>query len=318
LDRSLIAGIVAAAAAWMTPAETRSLWEFLHDLQQTQPTAEPLLPQPEISERLTASDTLWDIERGHLNYVYQRHNPTRHALAYCISSSAEQRQAVAALQRNPAKLIAWQFQSGSDGIANPLRYYAISGYLFEHYRPSPALMGFLEPAPAGWEGMAEVPQSVTDVLSMGWLPDRWGSDRLEDVCRRMLQERPLRNWQPIAIENVGSERHVRAGWMARGLALPRGFNYLKLDVAASGEEPGAADVEATLEFAGPLQEFRAEDRITFSLRADGERRCYVLPAGCSPGWSWRPVIDDLRLSVPANVSLKAPAVMAWRVDELRD
>src|SRR5262249_12258788 len=149
------------------------LWRWIRDVPGR---VEPLpAPSAFVLERVGPHDYVWEMENGLMSYVHRRHNPTRHALAYAISSPGEQRVAVAALRACPPKLIGWQYISGTNRIPNPLRYDLISQHLYRHYRPLIAEgAAFLEPAPPGWPGQVDLGPEFDGPLPLGRLALRWG------------------------------------------------------------------------------------------------------------------------------------------------
>jgi hypothetical protein len=263
---------------------------------------------PFVLERVGPRDYLWEMEGGMLNYRYQRHNPTRHSIAYTICSPAEQRIAIEALRSHPPRLIAWMYMSGSNGIPNPLRYYLLAAYVYRHYRPfmrdgAP----YLEPSPAGWTGQVDLEPPFLGSLPLGRLALRWGKDRTAGLSGRVRKRQTLDSWR---------EQQARV-WESEGSIDSRLFNYLKLDLACR-MPPGSSPcvVEAILEFAPPGRGYEEDSRVTFDVIPDGAVRPYLIPIGCSPGWSWRPGIARIRLSIPAADQVSPPRGQCWQIDEI--
>jgi hypothetical protein len=73
-------------------------------------------------------------------------------------------------------------------------------------------------------------------------------------------------------------------------------------------------VEAALEFAPSGCSFEDLSRVSFAIVPDGAVRPYLIPIGCVPGWSWRPGIDRVRVSVPVGFALSLPRAECWQVD----
>jgi hypothetical protein len=277
-----------------------------------------LVPDAEILQRVDEHEYLWEMENALLNYVNRRHNPTRHALAYCISSPGEQRQAVAAMRERPPRLIVWQFVSGSNNIPNPLRFYVISQFLYQRYRPA-SIGGFLEPAGEDWHGAVDLPPGFHGALPLGLLASTWGRDRAPRLRERLVEERTLDVWEPTVIsvrQDDASSVVTAPGWHWEG-CMPSGFNYLAIDISCSVEQPREVQShEAVLMFAPPGRDFHQDDGVVFRVTVDGVKRPYLLPVGCSPGWSWRPEIGRIVLIAPRGCRLARPDVNCWRVDEL--
>ena len=135
------------------------------------------------------TETLWPMENGLSTYAHRRHNPTRHSIAYSMSTPNEQREAVKALRREMPRLIEWPTEN-IDGIASPLRFYIVSDFIYTHYKPC-SRDGYLEPAPAGWQGEANLAAAFRLGLEMGQLPFTWG------VYRQKLLEGRVTDVQRI-------------------------------------------------------------------------------------------------------------------------
>ncbi|MDR3638962.1 MAG: hypothetical protein P4L84_34470 [Isosphaeraceae bacterium] len=289
----------------IAPQEIHSPASFLQWVHTFATTRDELARSPLIMERVGDREYLWEMEGGMLNYVHQRHNPTRHAIAYCISSPHEQRVAVAALRLHPPQLIAWRYLSGSNNVPNPLRHYVIAQELYRRYRPL-AGTSFLEPAPAHWPGTLALEAPFLGPLPAGRLPLRWGDGRLSSLTHRVRSRETIGPWNPSV-----TTRHA---WEVHSPIDSRTRNYLELDLVCEG--PGA-DAPMTLDFAPAGRDYEEASRVTFTVLTDGSPHRYLLPIGCSPGWSWRPAIDRLRLSVPQGCRLDSPRCECWEVDETR-
>ncbi len=336
---------LAAVACWLTPhggATPRQLWAFL---SRARANAEPeLVPSPDVIERVGEDETVWEMECAMLTYIHRRHNPTRHVLANCIVSPEEQRRAVADMTARPPRLVAWQF-SGSDGIANPLRFYVISQYLFSQYRLAnfgvihfpdtqwkTASMSsdriefnwsFLEPAEPNWPGQDDLPAAFRGQLELGQLARRWGSDRAPNLRPRASRTHQTGEWLAAhdgnAARGPADQQRTSQAWIAQMQPASREFNYLMLDLTtARAATAPATDATCVLTFAPIGAEFDADSAIRFLVKPDGGPHMYLIPVGCSPGWSWRRGIDRLRLDVAECHSLARPKAELWRVDESRE
>jgi hypothetical protein len=276
-----------------------------------------ITPPPGVLERVSEHDYLWEVENALLTYAAKRHNPTRHALAYCISSPAEQRVAVASMRQHPPKLISWQSVSGSNAIPNSLRFYVISQYIFQHYRPS-SIPYYLEPASHDWKSELELPEAIQCQLPLNHLPLRWGRDRVEALNRRRMEERRIDSWTAVETA-VESSAQSGSGWQASHLALPVEFNYLAMELQGGTARPGApSHCEAALAFAPAGRWYDSRDGATFRLICDDVKRLYIVPVGCSPGWSWRREIEHIKITVPDGYQLERPETTCWRIDETRE
>lgn len=308
-DPRAVAFSVAAAACWLTPHGGVTLLHFLRyagkvrsDVRH-EPSADPI-----VLERVGKDEYLWEIENGLMSYANRRHNPTRQPLTYYICSPHEQRVTVAALRERPPKLIAWHYVSGSDKIPNPLRYYVISQYLYGHYRPA-AAGRFLEPADPSWEGENDLPLGFLGKLPLGQLPVRWGQDRIPRLGARLLAQERL---------EVPASHHSRlASWQIEVGISPREFNYLELEFACTnGSETTKGRSNVLLLLAPNGEIFEDQSEVSFNVIADGVVHRYLIPIGCSPGWSWRRTMDRMALVAPDDALISRPQVECWRIDDL--
>ena len=177
---------------------------------------------------------------------------------------------------------------------------------------------FLEPVPRNWLGRIELPASCAAKLQLRRLPIRWGAarkplfeDRLEAL--RMLDIRPIR----------ARDRPDRAAsstssvWQVDQPIDPRRWNYLFFETACVWVAPtNGGSGQATLRFAPPGLDIEQSPEITFAIDAESVRHPYLIPISSSPGWSWRPTIDRLRLRAPAESAFESPKIECWRVDDL--
>jgi hypothetical protein len=201
---------------WSTPAQT---WAAIERLREGRPDWPR--PDPYIVERVPESRTLWDFENGFVNFQYRRHNPTHHALTYCIGTPREQRNALIDLQQNPPALIFWDYGVDRDSVRNTLRQYILADFVFRNYRPSPhSEARVLEPAPADWQGQMELPRYCTGPLRLGLLAERWGEERVASVHSD--------DRQPLTFTSINGELH----W--RGRIAPRHWNRMVLELACDG------------------------------------------------------------------------------------
>ena len=272
-----------------------------------------------VTETVAKNETLWGFEYAITNYAHRRHSPTRHPLAMCIVSPEEQRRVVEEFEKNPPRLIQWQYDprspemKGTDGVPRTLRYYVISQYLFQNYQPMWFIrpryqFGFLEPA---WNGKIDYPNELKARMNLGRLPLAWGQDRIPIMSDRIIQTKPIASWRS---ENSGKRA---SRWQASDDMQSRVFNYLKIIAAVEKTAALSSDTTSmSLELAVRGQ-FETETRVSFDVVCDGNPRTYLVPIGCNPAWSWRPSIKRIRLEVPAGQQFMKPDVELWQVDDLR-
>ena len=319
--RGVVAVLVAAWAVWATPHGEVTPSALLKSLREPGNGAGKNWPAPStlFLGKVAEGQCLWDLTDGLVNFVNKRHNPTRHAITYCIGSPGEQRVAVAALEACPPPVIVWRHDSGSNEIPNSLFYYIIGQYVFAHYAPSDEGI-FLEPAPANWQGRVDLPAPFKGELRLKRLPLRWGRDRVPRLGPRLKETISLEP-HAITIDSVHGptalESTSAAAWEVATPIASRRFNYLFLEVSCVSASGGAEPADARLLFAPAGRELEEESQLTFTAIPDGERRSYLIPIGCSPGWSWRPAVDRIRLLAPEDCAFVAPRIECWRVDDVR-
>lgn len=343
IDYRAIALVASAIACWLTPHGSVTPNQFLRNSHDALTRNGPsLAPSPFVLSRVAEDEHVWEMESAFLSFANQRHNSARHPLTYCISSPDEQRRVVAAFQERPPKLVAWQYACGSDRVPNPLRFYVISQFLYSNYRPAPESLDdppatgwqlvwtkgsnsigfhwtFLEPAPAGWQGQESLGPAFKGVLRLDFLPLRWGQKRIPQMAARIQKRQNSLPWNACDEDGllIDSDTESAAGWRGDCPVSPRVFNYIKIELACHADDLSKSHpVMAILEFAPREKGFEKESRITFVVLTDGVKRPYLIPIGCSPGWSWRPHIEDLRLQLPDGTSARSPRVEFWSVDEL--
>lgn len=270
-----------------------------------------LRPNPALQALVPPDEYLWPVENGIANYINQRYNPTRHAIAYCIGSPAEQRRAAADLKRHKTPVIDWEF-SPINGIDGLVRYYIMTPFVLRHYRPLeagvvPGPRHYAVLADPDWGGLIDLPEGFAAAQYQGRLPLTWGRARWPTLADRITRQETLPDWKP-------QEQPDAPGWETRDEINPRNFNYLLLEFSASAPPPRRGrPVQATLAFTPG--EYDAESAITFELAADGRHHRYLIPIGCHPGWTWRPVIRGIRLTVAPDCAVMQPAATLCEVDE---
>lgn len=342
LHPSVIALAACAYFAWFSPrgrhCDPRELVDEFRSLSPNE--TGPLGEREFVLQRVPPDGTLWGIENTATYYVHRRHNATRHALGHIICSPREQRRTVAALAANHPALIEWpawrpetpdpglgtlntttfawsDVMNSIDSVAAPLRYHIISQHLFRHYRPSNE-PGFLEPASEGWLGLIELPRAFNGHLEMRRLPLTWGETRMLDAAQRSRRKKFLSLWQPIAMSHALGDTAIRTSiWELSGEIHPREWNYLELQLDARWHKPGPPETETlTIEFT-PTDWGGQTSSVTLDILPIGTQRWYLIPIGCSPGWSWRSRIAKVRLTTAASVSMFMPQVVLLDVDDLR-
>lgn len=338
-NRKTIALSMALLAAWRIPHELGTpltVYETFRSLSQRETM--DLGRDDFVLERVGPEDSLWAIDHPIANYAHRRHNPVRQQTAFSIVSPNEQRAAVAALRRDPPKLIPWptgggvgrirlrgtkeRYLAGVDGIATPLRYYIISQYVYHHYQPSPH-SGYLEPSGAEWRGELLLEPEFLGIIDLKRLPLAWGKNRWPLRPDRVIGRQRLGGWRP---ERDRAEDGSTPTDSAFSIAVPRWewvgvidsrlYNYLVVEFVCRERTGGADHVTISLEFA-PKDEYEPQSRLTFEAACDGVARRYLIPVGCSPGWSWRPSIERIRLVAPKGTRLAEIEASCLRVDDLR-
>ena len=88
---------------------------------------------------------------------------------------------------------------------------------------------FLEPAPPGWPGQAELEQPFRGPLPLKKLALRWGAGRLPGLRERALKRRELGPWKAADGADPSQPAEARA-WEAAGPIDSRTFNDLRLDL----------------------------------------------------------------------------------------
>ena len=329
-DRTLIGLSLAACLAWSMPFSFGSPLALRNVVGSLEPQDQfATVPSNEINtsriaidefvlERVDTNQTLWPIETGIANYMYRRHNPTRHAIAFCICSPAEQRIAVRSMQQNPPPIVFFEHYL-IDRIPFELRYYVISHYLFRHYRPDERV-GYLTPNDGDWSGFVDPPVELNLEFELGRLPIAWGERRSPLLKPSAKIDSELLRWQ-----RASSKATVARDGVAQDLAWechmqplkPLNFNYLHLTCACTFDGPVApVKPQLHLEFGPPGGRFDEWNRMSLAAIPDGRQHTYLIPVGCSPAWSWRQAIDRLRITGPEGVSISKPETELWFIDEL--
>lgn len=290
----MVAATTIVLAAWVTTIGRVTPWQYLVYALATRSDTrlEPRVLQI-VLKTVGRDQTVWEISNAMISYAHQRHNPTRHALAYCIGTPNEQRVALEALERNPPRLIAWE-NYGVDQIADPLRYYVLAPFLFEKYRPY--MEGWLlTPAPAGWPGQWNLPPQFTGPLHLGRLPERWGITRSQKLRAGASANQVLPTFQTMLVESNTDNSKVHA-LVCHVELKPRQSNYLTFSFSVTPEDvPPGTWVSAELLFSPTDRPWEKDARVTWDVLADGTLHSYMIPIGCSPAWSWRPGVDRLMI-----------------------
>lgn len=256
-------------------------------------------PTPAIATRCTANDTLWEMENGLQNFLNRRHNPTRHALAYCIGTPNEQRIAAAAIAANRPAVIVWDFQSGTDGIPNPFRYWRIMPTIYRDYWPI-AGTSLLERKPSPNAFPTRLDHAFTGPIGMGKLPLNWGIrgfPKWDESSRKSLtlatdMTTRLNDHSSIGIrENLPTSPFDFLILNAK-LTTPIVDTKIDRDADESLSQPNIL-----LEF-GTGVEPDSRATIQFAARGDSSSATYVLPVRCSPTWSWNRELKSLRFVPP--------------------
>ena len=321
-SRRVMAFAAMVVACWWSSQgrnDPSSVWRWVREVSGRADFETPL--SSFILERVGPQDYLWEMEYGMMNYIYQRHNPTRHSITYTICSPAEQRISIESLRAHPPRLIAWQYMSGSNGIPNPLRYYLLSQYVYRHFRPfNRDGVPFLEPSPPGWAGQVDLEWPFVGPLPLGRLAARWGKDRIRDLVGRVRQRETLGPWRDqrgASGSGMRADLETARIWEAEGPIDSRTFNYLKLDLACRMKRvPPSHVIEAVLEFAPLGRGYDEDSRVSFDVIPDGAVHPYLIPIGCSPGWSWRTGIARIRVSIPTADRVFPPRGECWQIDEI--
>jgi hypothetical protein len=321
-DRSVIAVAASAVLLWTAPVSLGSPQELVEAVwsmprQQQQPLRVAAKPRDVlidldsyVTEQVAPDQTLWAIESGFLNFLYERHNPTRHTLAV-TSWPIENARMVEAMRQQPPVLIhfdhrTFEFQHLHD-MPFTVRYYIVSQLVFAEYQPS-ANPPYLTRVTPDWQGFDETPTWLEWPFELQKLPRTWGelrAPRLNTGSRRQLRH------QPVDTQTMPTSRTFEVD------CSPRDFNYLHLRMAvraAPWHRRGGSSVR--LEVASPGGAFDTTSAVAFEVRADGSASDYLVPIGCSPSWSWRRHIDRLRVSCDQEAEIISSEVELWFVDEM--
>ncbi|HVJ81706.1 MAG TPA: hypothetical protein VNC50_11620 [Planctomycetia bacterium] len=248
--------------------------------------------EPAIVSKVPPDGWFWDTEDGLSNFIARRHNPTRHAIPYCMPSIAEHRRAVADLMRRPPALVRWQFASKTDHMQNPLRYYAVADYLYRRYRPALIAGGqaYLEPAPPNWGRESAIDPLFLGPIDAGWLPARWGDAPL-----------PFRRAAGPEVEFGEAGK----AWIWSAPIDPSRWNALEIE----SESAAGGVAELRLRHRDARGEIVRDDLTPFRWRLAAGRRRYLVPIGCNPGWSWRREIAAIELVGPAAFRIESAALV---------
>jgi hypothetical protein len=250
----------------------------------------------------------WAVEDALANYIAERRNPTRHAIAFTICSPAEQRRAVHDLEHDPPQRVLFR-STLVDHIPPWLRYYVVSQYLFDHYQPSdtPPL---LAPRQGDWQGFDRFPEEWGYKLPLGRLAARWGAERLPFLSPARARTLPVE----LSFEGVNPQAACpQQVWTCDLPIEPARFNYLTVRMPTGSAQSVAGPCDAVLEFASPGEDWDATNQVTWRVLPGDE--VFLLPVGCSAGWAWRKSISRLRLTLPAQ-GHTAPRVELLWIDEL--
>lgn len=299
------------------PARMSAPWTLWRQLQ-TLPTEETVvMPPDETLEQLVKPDEfLWSVDFGIGNYALRRHNPTRHALAYCIGSPGEQRRAVDDLKRKPPKVILWGW-ARVDGVDKLTRHYLLANHVLRNYQPGGILpppydVPYLIPMGTKRSEPEVIPQEFVRPQRLGHLPETWGRLRCPRIQQQVKARQFVSDWQPIFSEEQSS---TRAGWTWDGEITPRKWNYVYIELAVSAvRRTSPVWPSVRLEFS-PGQDFDAASRTEWDCRPDGSAHGYLVPIGCHPSWTWRSEIHRLRITSVDGDVLTAPMVTLYEMDE---
>jgi hypothetical protein len=293
-------GALAAVAmgAWFTPMNSTNPMQVLDQFHDIQRHPEPWpQPDPWIQARTPPSAPLWDIEDGMLPFIEHRRNPTRHALAYCIGTPREQQRALDDLRRTPPAVVRWKFLSGTDGIANPLRYHRMMDWILRNYHPSDHFP-FLVPVPTPWAGDEMIPDWAIGPMSLGMLPSRWGKDRAAE-------------FQPLPKHELTFE-HKTEYWWADVPVDPRKWNYLVAHISMAASD--SKDAAFRLEIESPERRWTDFYELTWKSSGEGDGK-FVIPIGLHPGWTWRKSVTRLRISSPGGTITSLQAHLVSKADD---
>ena len=207
-----------------------------------------------------------------------------------------------------------------NGIPFSLRYYVIAQYVFQHYKPS-SQTRYLEPAEDGWPGLNALNSDFNFQLDLGRLPLTWGMYRRPHMLSSVRDKKELNIRRYPSSENYNDQELSSAlseYFETRTTINSRHYNYLLIRLAGKKprEVPEKTTTTITLEFAPPNGEFDTAGQITFDVLADGLVRPYLVPIGCSPGWSWRPRIERVRLYSASLQQLSIPMIECWQFDDV--
>jgi hypothetical protein len=289
-------------------------WSYLRTIPQDERIVMP--PDPSLERLVGPADTLWAVDFGIANYAQKRRNPTRHALAYCIGSPAEQSRAVRDLRARPPRAVLWYWSQVdfADGLT---RQYMLANHILRNYRPGGNTnygVPIVVPAGASWPGLSEIPDEYLKTQELRRLPQVWGSSRWPRLADRVVKSQALPGWAPPS--NVGFSAGTTDAWLLESGIVPKDWNYLVLEVLVPiATAADARWIEASLDF-GNHEERDPLSKTTWHVLADGKRHAYLIPIGCHPAWTWRPRITHMQLTIPAGDMTSPPTATLYDIEEV--
>jgi hypothetical protein len=225
------AGAVLLFILALNAGGTSNPFRFYHQIRELEADSRTaLIADISLNQIVGPDEYLWSVDCGIINYIQERHNPTRHAQAVCISSPNEQRVAFAHLQSRLPKIVLWGWIS-HDHIHSLTRQYIIADYVLRHFRREEKTsfkynmhymdeMHYVVPAEANWNGLENIPSHFEAPQILRRLPHTWAEFRWPKMAHRIKSQFSLAEWH---LTSDGENRSEN--WHLTTSIDPRKVNY---------------------------------------------------------------------------------------------
>ena len=304
-DRGVAACVITVVCAIQIEYRSSTPQTLIHQIQSL-PTADSLKPaaDPYVLNTVAEDEYFWPVDNGLSTFVHQRHNPTRHAIAYAMGSPTEQRLAVAAMQENPPRLI--QLATKVKPQMDLLQYYVVSQHILGSYRPTDSY-GYLEPNHGTSFESDELPDWLTFSISCGRLPHEWGSRRLPELLT-----------VPTKLDFVEDKSSVTSrghSWKFQRPPRTAQHNYLVAIIRCNADSESREWPQMAVALTDPQPNRLQQPSLVFHVNPDGQPREYMIPVGCSPQWCWNSSASQIEL-ISSDARINVEQCSAIYVDEM--